>query len=65
MIKTRLVALLSHAKKYIVQNIFWQWVALLAQMAAVFSVTGLIQSACSGVPDSRTLGRSALEPTSV
>ena len=60
MIKTRLVALLSHAKKYIVQNIFWQWVALLAQMAAVFSVTGLIQSACSGVPDSRILGRSAL-----
>ena len=60
MIKTRLVALLSHAKKYIVQNIFWQWVALLAQMAAVFSVTGLIQSACSGVPDSRALGRSAL-----
>ena len=60
MIKTRLVALLSHAKKYIAQNIFWQWMALLAQMAAVFSVTGLIQSACSGVPDSRTLGRSAL-----
>ena len=60
MIKTRLVALLSHAKKYIVQNIFWHWVALLAQMAAVFSVTGLIQSACSGVPDSRILGRSAL-----
>ena len=29
-------------------------------MAAVFSVTGLIQSACSGVPDSRILGRSAL-----
>ena len=60
MIKTRLVALLSHAKKYIVQNIFWQWMVLLAQMAAVFSVTGLIQSACSGVPDSRALGRSAL-----
>ena len=60
MIKTRLVALLSHAKKYIVQNIFWQWVALLAQMAAVFSVAGLLQSVCSGVPDSRALGRSAL-----
>ena len=55
MIKTRLVALLSHAKKYIVQNIFWQWVALLAQMAAVFSVAGLLQSVCSGVPDSRAL----------
>ena len=51
MIKTRLVALLSHAKKYIVQNIFWQWVALLAQMTAVFSVAGLLQSAYSGTLD--------------
>lgn len=37
MIKTRLVALLSQAKKYIIQNVFWQWAALLAQIAAVFS----------------------------
>ena len=60
MIKTRLVALLSHAKKYIVQNIFWQWVALLAQMTAVFSVAGLLQSAYSGTLDGGALGRSAL-----
>ena len=31
MIKTRLMALLSQAKKYIIQNVFWQWAALLAQ----------------------------------
>ena len=38
MIKTRLVGLLSHAKKYIVYNIIWQWIALLAQILAVFSI---------------------------
>ena len=42
MIKTRLVRLLSHAKKYIVYNIFWQWIALLAQILAVFSIAGLL-----------------------
>ena len=37
MIKTRLVGLLSHAKKYIVYTILWQWAALLSQVLAVFS----------------------------
>ena len=32
MIKTRLVRLLSHAKKYIVYNVMWQWMALIAQV---------------------------------
>lgn len=36
MIKTRLMALLSQAKKYIIQNVFWQWAALLAQIAPFF-----------------------------
>ena len=43
MIKTRLIGLLSHAKKYIVYTILWQWVALLAQILAVFSITDLIE----------------------
>ena len=43
MIKTRLVGLLSHAKKYIVYNIIWQWIALLAQILAVFSIAGLLE----------------------
>ena len=34
MIKTRLVGLLSHAKKYIVYTILWQWAALLSQVIA-------------------------------
>ena len=42
MIKTRLVRLLSHAKKYIVYNILWQWIALLAQILAVFSIAELL-----------------------
>lgn len=42
MIKGRLVRLLSHAKKYIVYNIIWQWLALLAQMAAVFAIAVLL-----------------------
>lgn len=43
MIKKRLVGLLSHAKKYIFYNIMWQWIALFAQMAAVFSIAGLLE----------------------
>ena len=43
MIKTRLVGLLSHAKKYIVCTIFWQWISLLAQVLAVFSIANLLE----------------------
>lgn len=43
MIKTRLVGLLSHAKKYIVHTILWQWAALLSQVLAVFSIADLLE----------------------
>lgn len=43
MIKTRLVGLLSNAKKYIVYNVLWQWLALLAQIVAVFSIANLLE----------------------
>ena len=43
MIKTRLVGLLSHAKKYIVYTIFWQWISLLSQVLAVFSIANLLE----------------------
>ena len=43
MIKTRLVRLLSHAKKYIVYTILWQWAALLSQVLAVFSIADLLE----------------------
>ena len=43
MIKTRLVGLLSHAKKYIAYAILWQWAALLSQVVAVFSIADLLE----------------------
>lgn len=43
MIKTRLIKLLSHARKYIVYQVLWQWVSLLSQMVAIFQVAGLLQ----------------------
>ena len=43
MIKTSLVGLLSHAKKYIVYTILWQWAALLSQVLAVFSIADLLE----------------------
>lgn len=40
MIKTRLVRLLAHARKYIVYQILWQWAALWAQIVMIFTLTG-------------------------
>ncbi len=48
MIKTRLVGLLSHAKKYIVYTILWQWAALLSQVLAVFSIAALLERVVYG-----------------
>lgn len=42
MIKVRLVRLLSHAKKYIVYQVLWQWAALLCQMAVIFAIARLL-----------------------
>ena len=43
MIKTRLLKLLKGSGKYIGANIFWQWTALLFQIAAVFAAGNMIQ----------------------
>ncbi|MDE6851140.1 MAG: ABC transporter ATP-binding protein/permease [Lachnospiraceae bacterium] len=48
MIKTRLVKLLSHARKYILYHILWQWIALAAQIAAVFILSGILSSLYEG-----------------
>ena len=42
MIKTRLIKLLSHSKKYIAYTVFWQWIALLAQVTAVLTIADLL-----------------------
>ena len=43
MIKTRLMKLLKGSGKYIGWNIFWQWIALLFQIASVCSAGYLIE----------------------
>lgn len=48
MIKKRLVGLLSHAKKYIVYTILWQWLALLSQIFAVFTIADLLETTYKG-----------------
>lgn len=60
MIKTRLVRLLSHAKKYIVYNVLWQWVALLSQITAVFMIADLLEQVLSQMPDMKKIGITAL-----
>lgn len=43
MIKTRLVRLLSHAKKYIVFQVIWQWLSLLCQVIMVYSISVFLE----------------------
>ena len=60
MIKTRLVGLLSHAKKYIVYTILWQWLALLSQVIAVFSIAELLEKVIYGSVTSKSVERTVL-----
>lgn len=60
MIKTRLVGLLAHAKKYIVYTIFWQWLALLSQILAVFSIADLLEKIVYGAVTIQVIGRTIL-----
>lgn len=60
MIKTRLVGLLAHAKKYIVYTIFWQWMALLSQILAVFSIADLLEKIVYGAVTIQVIGRTIL-----
>ena len=45
MIKTRLIKLLSHAKKYVVLQVVWQLISLVAQIALIFCLSNMISSA--------------------
>ena len=48
MIKGRLVRLLSHAKKYIVYQVLWQWLSLLCQVLMVYCLAVLVEKAFLG-----------------
>ena len=45
MIKKRLVGLLSHAKKYIIYQVLWQWFSLLCQILMIYSASILLEQA--------------------
>ncbi|MDO4711516.1 MAG: ABC transporter ATP-binding protein/permease [Peptostreptococcaceae bacterium] len=42
MIKKRLIKLLSHAKKYILEQVIWQWLSLICQMLMIYSIAMLL-----------------------
>ncbi|ANE23045.1 cysteine ABC transporter ATP-binding protein [Denitrobacterium detoxificans] len=48
MIKTRLLKLLADSKKYIVYQVIWKWISLIAQIVIVFQVAALLQAALDG-----------------
>lgn len=48
MIKTRLLRLLSHAKKYIVFQVVWKWISLLCQVAMIYVISMLLEQAWYG-----------------
>ncbi len=60
MIKTRLVGLLSHAKKYIVCTVLWQWAALLSQVLAVFTMADLLERVVCHTVTMSVIGRTVL-----
>lgn len=55
MIKKRLIGLLKDSKKYIVQNVLWQWLGLLAQIAAILAVGQFLDTAIFGSVTSREI----------
>lgn len=60
MIKTRLVKLLSHAKKYIIYQVLWQWIGLLCQILLIYTAVNLIDAARTGNFDTRLLATGML-----
>lgn len=54
MIKKRLVGLLAHAKKYIIYQAGWQWLALLCQVLMIYSVSVLLETALLSEVTART-----------
>ncbi|MCI5648696.1 MAG: ABC transporter ATP-binding protein/permease [Fusicatenibacter sp.] len=48
MIKTRLIQLLSHAKKYIVYQVIWKWLSLICQIIMISQAAMLLEDAFVG-----------------
>lgn len=60
MIKTRLISILSHAKKYIGYQVLWKWLSLLCQILLIFTASTLLQQALYGSLKAERLLVSAL-----
>lgn len=60
MIKTRLIKLLAHAKKYLVYQVVWQWLSLLCQMVMIYTAAKLIEAAFEGTLTTNALLRSGV-----
>ena len=60
MIKTRLMKLLKGSERYIAQNVLWQWLALLFQIAAIFAAGTFLQSMMMEHSDTVLFLRTAL-----
>ena len=57
MIKKRLVSLLADAKKYIGYTVLWQWLALVSQVVAVFTIAGVMEELAYGTLTSTRVWR--------
>ena len=60
MMKMRLIRLVTNSRKYIVQTILWQWIALLFHMLAIASIAILLQQLWDGSVDERAIGITAV-----
>ena len=60
MIKTRLIKLLAHAKKYLVYQVIWQWLSLLCQIVMIYTAAHLIEAAFEGTITTNSLLRSGV-----
>lgn len=48
---------MSHARKYIVYHVLWQWISLLAQIMAVFTIAGLLEQVVFSAVDAGKVQR--------
>lgn len=60
MIKKKLIHLLSNSMKFVVQTVIWQWIALLGQILAIFSITRILELSLQGPLSTGQIVRAAL-----
>ena len=60
MIKKKLIHLLSHSMKFVVQTVMWQWIALLGQILAIFSITHILELSLQGPLSTGQIVRASL-----